>query len=123
MSWPRACKSRIPRGAAARARYAAERAGWVRRRCGRRWGAGTRHSHDEEGDGPPDAVDEVESRAVASRLQQQYARVLAHVGRLGRDEEKDEEDETEKKGRKKVYPASNTTAVRRLTRQAKSQRS
>ena len=39
------------------------------------------------------------------------------------EDDEDEEDETEKKGRKKVYPASNTTAVRRLTRQAKSQRS
>ena len=32
------------------------------------------------------------------------------------EDDEDEEDETEKKGRKKVYPASNTTAIRRLIR-------
>ena len=32
------------------------------------------------------------------------------------EDDEDEEDETEKKGRKKVSPASNTTAIRRLTR-------
>ena len=33
------------------------------------------------------------------------------------EDDEDEEDETEKKGRKKVSPASNTPAIRRLTRQ------
>mmetsp|Transcript_14485 Transcript_14485/g.42683 ORF Transcript_14485/g.42683 Transcript_14485/m.42683 type:complete len:326 (-) Transcript_14485:28-1005(-) len=45
----------------------------------------------EEGDGPRDAVDEVEARALVAELQQDDAHVLPDVCHLGADKEEDDE--------------------------------